>query len=130
MMWMTVIPAVVALLQGDATLTGLLGGAYIYRNRTRKSIQIPGVYWSVVHEGLEENLAPITVQLDVYAVSASQSSQIEQRIFQLLHSDVDTVIGGLAMWSQFTNRYDLHDENEGVDHTALEYQFHPPRYNG
>ena len=130
MMWAQVIEACVITLKADDDLTALLGGQHIYRNRTRSSIQIPSVSWSVLWGDLQENLAPVSVQWDVFANDAVQLAAIELRLYKLMHTDTVMSISGLPMYAQYQGRYDLHDENQGVAHSALEWKYAPPRFNG
>lgn len=129
-MWPEVIKDIVQRMVSDVQLTGLLGGPHIYRNRTRVKIQIPGVYWTVIYASAEENLAPVNVQLDVFSLKAEQSAAIETRIYKLLHTDTIIQYQNLLMYSEFLSRFDMHDENEGVTHSAMEFKFTPARLNG
>lgn len=131
MMWAEVVRACVATLQGDSQLSTLLGGStHIYRNRTRSTIRIPGVYWSVLWGDLAENLAPVSMQWDVFANDATTLAAIELRLYKLMHTDTVMSLNGLLLYSQYQGRYDLHDENQGVAHSALEWKYAPPRHNG
>jgi hypothetical protein len=130
MMWADVIKASVAVLKGDSALTTLLGGQHIYRNKTRSTIQTPGVYWSVLWGDVWENLAPVTVQWDVFAYDANSSAAIELRLYELLHTDTVKEFDGLLMYSWFLGRFDFHDENQNLVHSAVEFKHLPPRHNG
>jgi hypothetical protein len=129
-MWGPVTRALVARCKTDTTLTTLLGGQHIYRNRTRTDIQIPSVAWSVLYSGVEENHAPVSVQIDVWAHGAEALEAIEVRLYQLLHDDLPQDFDGLLMWCQYGTRFDMHDAAEGVAHSAMEFRFTPARENG
>lgn len=112
----------------DAPLVELLGGNHIYRSRTRKNIKVPGVYYTIVNEQLGENEVEIVIQWDVWAEKTSQQVQIEQKLYELMHSDLPLDYSGLLMWSEYSGRHDLTDgEEEAQLHSALEFRYSTAR---
>jgi hypothetical protein len=134
MMWPDVIQALVAKLSADSLLTTYMGttdnSSFIYRSRTRVSIQIPCVVWTIISSTTNENYAPVVIQWDLFAKGAEQAAKIELRLFELMHADVPVQIGPLKMWSQLENGLDVHSEDQSVVHRALEYRYTPARQNG
>lgn len=129
-MWDRAIEQLLILLRNDAQLKAMLGGiAHIYRNRSRPRIQIPEITYTVISNTLEENYAPCMVQWDVFASDMDLVSQIEQRLFQLMHSDLPVQVGTIRMWSQFQSGYDFANEDETIAHRAVEYRYTPAREN-
>lgn len=131
MIWDKVVEGVIQLLQNDETLSELLGGKHIYRNRSRASIQVPGVFYSVISDSLEENYSPVVLQFDMWTKSAEKMSQVQLRVFQLLHSDLPVELPNeLKCWSQFINGFDFGEDDQSVYHRAVDYRFTPARENG
>jgi hypothetical protein len=135
MMWDQVIEKTLAALRADATmktLTGVdVGGfAQIYKSRSGVVIQIPSVVYTVVSSVVSENEAPVLVQWDVWAESPEQASALELRMYQMMHSDLPVNVGGLAMWSQLVNRYDVQEDDQGSLRSVVEYKYTPARENG
>lgn len=124
------INAVVRRLKTDATLISLLGGAHIYRNRSRATIQNPSVTYTLLWNGIGENYAPITMQLDVWGKTYEKVLDIEKRIFELLHSDLPVVFGTLRLWSQFQNSFDYLEEDQSDHHKGIVYRLTPARLDG
>ncbi len=129
MVWDDVVAALLQLLQNDEQLKTLLGGPQIYRSKSRASIQIPGVYYTVVSSVLQENLEPTLIQWDIWAKGAEQASSIEKRLYQLMHSDVPVTICGLKMWSQYEAGRD-DDPDQSTVRRLLDYRYTPARLNG
>jgi hypothetical protein len=127
MRWDAVVRDTIDRLKNDTALTTLLGGPHIYRSRTRSSIQIPGIYWSVIYEGVEENLAPVNIQWDIFATSATEQAAIEKRLYDLMHSDNPVQYATLLMWSQFLSRFDKHDDDQGEVLSGMEFKYTPSR---
>lgn len=112
----------------DAALVGLLGGEHIYRNRTRKNIKVPGVFYTIVSEVLDQNEVVVVIQWDVWAHDTAQQVAIEQRLYELMHSDLPMDYSGLLMWSEYGGRNDLTDgEEEAQQHSALEFRYSTAR---
>lgn len=122
--------AVVPLLKADATLVELLGGQHIYRNRSRATIQNPSVTYSVLWNGVLENNSPVTIQFDIWGKTYESCLRVEQRLYELLHSDVATELGGMRMWSFFDGSFDFHEEDQSDYHRGAVYKFIPARENG
>lgn len=130
MMLYPVIKETIALLRADATLVDLLGGASIYRNRTRKDIKIPGVYYRVVYDGVSENYAPNVIQWDIWAHNQENLTLIHQRLYELMHHDLPVQYGDLRLWSQYESAYDFEEQDQGIYHRAVDFRYTPARENG
>lgn len=131
MMWDRCAEGSIQLLQNDPAMESLLGGKHIYRMRTRSSIQIPGVYYSVIGDSLDENYSPVVLQWDIWGQSAEQVARIQKRLYELLHSDLPVVLpNGLKTWCQFVNGFDFGEDDQAVYHRAVDYRYTPPRENG
>ncbi len=129
-MWDRVVEQLLIMLKADSQIGLLLEGSNIYRNRSRPRIQTPEVTYTVVSNTLEQNYAPLVLQWDIWALDMDAVSHIEQRLFQLMHSDLPKTIGTLRLWSQFTLGYDFPSEEETIAHRAVEYKYTPARENG
>jgi hypothetical protein len=130
-MWNRCVEASLTVLQNDSEMMALLGGKHIYRSRSRASIQIPGVYYSVVGNSLNENYSPVTLQWDIFGRSAQEVSDIEVRLFKLLHSEYPIDFpNSFRAWCQFQNGFDFGESDQNVYHRAVEYRYTPPRENG
>lgn len=130
MIWATVMPEVVRMLDTDTKMLSFLGGPHIYRNRTRATIQVPSVAYTVVSEIVTENYAPCVVQFDIWANTAELLADIQLRIFQILHHDLPVKYGELDTWSQYENSFEFNEEDQSVLHRAVAYRFTPARLNG
>lgn len=127
MRWDDAVRAAVARLEADATLTGLLGGAHVYRAGARRQPQIPSVEWFGITTRLEENTEPITVQFDIWARGYAAAVAIEGRLRALLHSDTPVDWAGLKLWSQYQDGRDHEDPEPGVVHRSVDYELKPAR---
>lgn len=134
MMWTTVVPKIIARLLADTDLVEALGGPHIYRNRTRKTTQIPGVYWKLVDEGVGENTSEVRIQWDIWANSTAVQAAIANRLYALMHKDLHWEVDGLLLWSQYVesgdvnnNQADIPEEEQGVLHIALDFIYVPGR---
>lgn len=130
MVWSNVMEEVIRKLSTDGSLTSLLGGPYIYKNRTRATIQVPAITYAVVYEGVTENNGVTVVQFDVWAKSVQDLADIQLRVYQLLHSDLPVQLGGIKMWSQFENAFEFQEEDQGLYHKGAVYRFTSARLNG
>lgn len=128
-----IVEVMVARLKADPALNAL-GASAIYRNQARKDIRIPGIYWTVVSAVPEENEFPIVVQWDIWATSTDQQFQIEARLLELMHSDIQIDFGdGFIAWSQLVGRHDELDDEVGTYHSAMDFEYRPireVRYSG
>lgn len=123
-----IIQYTVARLVADAQLKALTNGAVqIYKNKSRKEIQIPGVYWTIVSEIPLESEVRIVVQWDVYANSADAMFQMEARLKALMHSDVPLDFTGIQAWSRLISRHDSTDDEQGVYKVMLDFEYRPIR---
>lgn len=130
MTWREIVEAWIAHLKKDTQLTALLGGAHIYRAKSRASIRTPGIYYSVVSNRVDENTAPVVIQWDIWTEGAKQAADIELRLFQLMHSDLPIEVEDLRMWSQLNDAFDSDMDDEGIVRRIVEYQYRPARLNG
>lgn len=130
-----VVEVMIAALSADTALTALTDGVpRIYKNRTRSVIQIPGVYWTVVSAVPKQNQFSVVIQWDVWGRSADEQFQMEARLIALMHSDTIIDFGGLnKMWASLQMRHDMLDDQQGTDHSALDFRYEPireVRYSG
>lgn len=130
MIWSTVMEEVLRKLSTDATLTSLLGGSHIYKNRSRSTIQVPSVVYAVTYEDVRENTAVAVVQFDLWTKDVVKMSEVQLRVYQILHSDVPVTFGAVKMWSQFENAFEFQEEDQGMYHKGLIYRFTSARLNG
>jgi hypothetical protein len=119
---------VVEHLRGDTTLTDLLGGLHIYKTRTLKKIQTPGVYWSRVSARPSENEVSTLLQFDIFTHTVELGFDIEAAIFALFHSDQPITLSGgypVKAWLEEAHDEDDRDdtEMEGVQRVAVRYRF-------
>lgn len=130
MVWNLVLLDVVAAVKANTALTDIIGLDGIYKNRSRATIKTPTVTYTVLSETVEENNAPVVVQLDIWASSLQQQVDIEAALYSLLHSDLPQtlVVGGHKMWTQYDGGYDFGEQEQGLYHRAVVYRFTPARY--
>jgi hypothetical protein len=132
--WPVVIKLVVARIRADTLMLDLLGGPYIYRNRTKPKIQIPGIYWTHIYEVPQENTTEIKFQFDYWANNTDTMAKIESQMYALFHYDTATKFEDVDLWSQYAgsrNVYedtaDVNEEEFGVIHKSSDYIFIPGR---
>lgn len=123
-----IIEAAMATLSNDSVLKTLMdGNVQIYKNKSRKDIQIPGVYWTIVSERPLESEVRIVVQWDIYAASVDKMFQMEARLKALMHSDVVIDYGIVKAWSELRSRHDSTDDDQGVHKVMLDFEYRPIR---
>lgn len=130
-----VVENMVLALKADTALINALGSPYIYKNRSRKTIQIPGIYWTIVSAVFEQNEAPVVLQWDVFAESADKMFQIEARLIAVMHSDIPKSFnsGAFTALSMYKDRQDHEDDDQGVHHSSIDFEYRPireDRYSG
>lgn len=127
MIWVDALEAVTDLLADDAELVEALEGPAIFRNGEHNEYRVPGLYWLVVSDIIEENTNPFRVQWDIYARDFDQALAIERRMRLLLHRDVPQTIGEIKMWTQLEDAQDIpYPTNEAV-HRSMDWRFEPAR---
>jgi hypothetical protein len=130
MIWSTILEEVLRKLSTDAAMTSSLGGPHIYKNKSRSTIQVPAITYAVTYEDVRENTAVAVVQFDVWAKDVRTMSDLQLRMYQILHSDVPVTFGTVKMWSQFENAFDFSEEDQGIFHRGAVYRFTSARLNG
>lgn len=127
-----VIEGIVLALEADTDLSAIKSSygfsAIIYKAKTRKEIQNPGIFWSTVSDSLQENETPMRVQLSVYATSARELIQIRNRVVAVLHSDTERALGEIAaVWVLYLESYDLDSDDDDKHGSALDFMIIPVR---
>ena len=127
MIWDQVVRAIVARLEADAELVQLLGGAHVYRMGARRDVRTPSVEWFIVSAIPTENFERCLIQLDIWAKSYSQATEIERRLQKCLHRDLPEEVEGLWMFLQWVQSRDHGDPKEGLVHRSVDFRFEPVR---
>jgi hypothetical protein len=122
-----VLLALVARLEADADLLGLLGGPHVYRSGAHREKRVPSVEWFVVSEVLRENTFRLLIQWDIWAHSYGRAAAIDRRLRRILHREVPHTVGGVLMWMQVESARDVPDPEPSLVHRALDMSFEPAR---
>lgn len=128
MNWPDVMTEITALLEGDADLMSVLGGAYIFEGQSTRPVRVPSIEWLLVGDIEEEVFNPITVQFDYWA-NIKDAPTIEGRLrMRLNRPGTFRVIGGIYMATLYEDGYEIeYPRGPGIKHKALRFNFIPLR---
>lgn len=130
--------AIIDKLEADTTLTGYLGGSYIFRSKKVAPSQVPSITLLANNESSSHRPgaattgrrdADPTLQVDIWVSSAGESfpcsgedaDMIANRIDETL-LDASSPVTGTAGWSKTTESQQNEDE-PGIWHNAIRYSF-------
>lgn len=122
-----VIKDILTVLNADAVLYGVMQqyglNGLVYKSRTRKTIQVPGIYWSLINTAQEENEVVMRLQLSVYSSTVDELFKVEDRCMKLIHKDTErSFVDGQVMWTTFEERYDIESPDDGIVAVALDFR--------
>ena len=137
----TVFQSILENLQADSTLTGYLGGAYIFRAKAIAPSQIPSITLQTNNERSDPRStynvnkhrdANPTIQIDVwisdqhegFPCTGEDADIIANRIDEVILNPItpSTPITGTFGWSK-TTESQQHEDDPGIWHNALRYSF-------
>ena len=123
MRWHTVVSAIRAALNADATLFAIAGK--VEPIEATGSRIVPMVRYTVVSDVEEEVMNPIIIQIDYWASGRAAAVAIEERIRAVLNHPIRRTFGGLDMETSFDGARDSSDPEPGVVHRQLDFRFVP-----
>ena len=134
----TVFQAILDNLQADTTLTGYLGGAYIFRAKAVAPSQIPSVTLQTNNEKSDKRAgynsskhrdASPTIQIDVWVSDQHEGMPCTGEDADIIANRIDSTIlnptsqiTGTYGWSK-TTESQQHEDETGIWHNALRYTF-------
>lgn len=130
MKWADAIAALLAHVEADAELIGILGGPHIYRSREVREPRIPSVTYTIVTSVLTETMEPVITQWDIFAASMDQLVGVERRLRRLLHWVGWRDVGGVRLSSVYEESRDHPPPDPGRWHRSLDFRHQPVRHRG
>lgn len=127
MRWPDVMRALVARLEADAELMGLLGGPHIYRTQDIREVRVPSVAWTRVSDVEEETVEAVLIQWDLFARTEAGEEGVLRRLRALLASDTVEIVAGVRMWMRYDGGRELEPPEPGTRHSALDVTYQPLR---
>jgi hypothetical protein len=134
----TVFQAILDTLAADTTLTGYLGGAYIFRARNVAPSQIPSITIQTNNESgknrpgaaiTKHRDANPTVQVDIWISSASEEFPCTGEDADLIANRIDSIlldasspVTGTGVWEKTTESQQYESDTQ-IWHSALRYSF-------
>jgi len=120
--WDQILVPWVARLHGDAALTALLGGEYIYPAQASRPVHIPSVEYLLIADIEGEWTNRISIQVDYWVRGLHDAAQVERRLRLLSHADYGQDLGGERLWFQYRDsRAVEYVASPGVVHRILEF---------
>ena len=126
MMWDHVMVRVLAVIKGDTELASIFGD-HIRMTGTGAQ-QTPGLEYMLIADSENELWAPAIFQFDLWTTSAVTARDAERRLRHLFHKDIPQEIGGLMLWTVYTDGSMLATpDRSNYTGRALRFTFTPLR---
>lgn len=127
MRWDVAQRAILARLETDSELIGILGGPHIYRSGSRRNARVPSVAYTNIATVPTERYESMLVQFDVFARSYAEAVSIEARLRAQLARDLPEKVGDVWMFLEWVAARDHPDPDEGTVHRSIDFRFQPVR---
>jgi hypothetical protein len=118
-------PAMLALLDADATLTAMVGAFEPSGGDMPR--RVPQGRYTQIYDVPGEVTGLVGYQFDVWTTGREPAMQACRRLYSLLHRRALAQVGGVAMWMLYQDQRDMADPEPGVVHRSIDFRFVPVR---
>jgi len=127
MRWDHVGKAIADAAAADLTLIGIYAGS-IRMNAGAQDFLVPGLEWSMISDGASELWEPCIVQWDQWTLTLPDLQASERALRKLFDHDLPITLGGVFMFSEFTDGADLTSpDRAGHYGRAVRFRYTPIR---
>lgn len=123
MKWPDGVQALLAEIDADAVVLGLLGGPEVYATTDIRQVRVPSVGYTVIVDTERENTDEFRVQWDWWIRGDDDLIALEKRLRELVTARIAEEVQGVWMWMEFLAARDHPYPDPGVRHRSMDVRY-------